>query len=66
MMTRLERESVLRLFPQMHQDDEEDCNWYRASGDMYCLHCGLQYRHHPVEEFFNIDHRLCNGEIVHL
>jgi len=64
MMTRLERESVLRLFPQMHQDNEDD--WHRANGNMYCPHCGLQYRHHPVEEFYNIDHRLCDGTTVHL
>ena len=63
-MTRLEREAVLRLFQQLHQDMEDD--WYRASGNMYCPHCGLEYRYHPIEEFFNIDQRLCNGETVHL
>jgi len=63
-MSSLEREVVLRLFQQMHQDDEDD--WHRASGDMHCEHCGLLYRQHPVEEFFNIDHRLCNGVTVHL
>jgi hypothetical protein len=64
LMTRLEREQVLRLFQQLHQDMDDD--WYRASGEMYCEHCGLQYRNHPIEEFFNIDRRLCNGETVHL
>lgn len=63
-MNKLEREATLRLFQQMHQDIKED--WYRSNGDMYCSHCGIQYRYHPTEEFFNIDRRLCNGYTVHL
>lgn len=60
----LQRDSTLRLFQQLHQGDEDD--WYRASGGMYCDRCGLQYRYHPIEEQYNIDRRLCNGEVVHL
>jgi hypothetical protein len=67
-MNRLERENVLRLFEQLHQND--DAYWRRASGSMYCSICGLQYRHHPpdmetplVNEAY--DNRLCNGTIVH-
>lgn len=63
-MTLLERENVLRLFDQLHQDNEND--WRRSSGNMFCEHCKLQYRHHPVEQFYNTDHRLCNGYTVHL
>lgn len=63
-MTYYERDLVLRLFQQMHQDSEKD--WYRSSGALYCMCCGLQYRYHPTEELFNIDKRLCNGETVHL
>ena len=65
MSKRLEREARLRLFQQMHQDDDQD-NWRRASGQMYCVYCKLQYWMHPVEEIYNVDHRLCNGDIVHL
>lgn len=63
MNTKLLRDVTLRLFQQLHQDDGY---FYRASGSMYCKHCGLQYRYHPVEELHNTDHRLCNGDIVHL
>jgi len=59
----LQRDITLRLFQQLHQTEDE-C--YRASGSMYCTHCGLRYRYHPVEEQYNVDHRLCSGEIVHL
>lgn len=62
-MNAFQQEQTLRLFQQLHQDGDE---WYRASGAMYCVHCGLQYRYHPIEEEYNVDHRLCNGEIVHL
>ncbi len=63
-MTLLQRESILRLFQQLHQDMDDD--WRRASGGVICEHCGLQYRHHPVDNVTNIDRRLCNGETVHL
>lgn len=65
-MTRLEKETRLRLFYPLHQDDSEYEFWYRASGTCVCSICGLQYRDHPTEEYRNIDHRLCNGDIVHL
>ena len=66
---RIEREVRLRLFPQLHQDD--DPVRYRASGDMVCALCGLTYRNHPlfIEYIFwsdPVDHRLCNGDVVHL
>jgi uncharacterized protein YbaR (Trm112 family) len=63
MTPRQQREIRLRLFQQLHQDTGE---WHRASGEMYCKNCGLQYRYHPVEEQYDIDHRLCDGELVHL
>ena len=66
-MTYLEREQILRLFQQMHQDDDV---WYRASGSMYCEICGLQYGYHPIDQTtysdINFDRRLCNGKTVHL
>lgn len=52
----------LRLFPQLHQSDD----WCRASGKMTCQYCGLLYSQHPIEEIYNIDHRLCDGSTVHL
>lgn len=61
---KLEIESRLRLFQQLHQSEDND--WHRANGRMYCELCGMQYSLHPVEENYNIDHRLCNGTIVHL
>ena len=67
---RLEREARLRLFLPIHQNDFS--NWYRASGGSKCNLCGLEYRLHPYsEEFVNFlgekeDHRICNGDIVHL
>jgi hypothetical protein len=76
---RLEREQRLRLFQQLHQSPEhevmvEDFTYRRASGKMKCFHCRLLYREHPhaegggmiSQEGYPIDHRLCNGDIVHL
>ena len=66
---RLQIEERLRLFSQLHQND--DPVWYRSAGGMYCSYCGLTYRQH----FDNLEHpgfdgscdkRLCNGDIVHL
>jgi hypothetical protein len=54
----------------LHQD--YDPNWRRASGNMYCYLCLDQYRKHPYFDeqlgMINhpIDHRLCNGDVVHL
>ena len=53
----------------MHQDD--DPKWRRASGEMYCWLCLEKYRKHPYfdeQTFYGqpIDHRLCNGDVVHL
>lgn len=58
------RDDRLRLFQQMHQDD--DPVWHRSNGSCICTLCGLEYRQHPQEEYINIDHRLCDGRIVHL
>lgn len=58
------REDRLRLFQQLHQDD--DIVWHRSSGACICELCGLEYRQHPQEEYFNVDRRLCDGRIVHL
>lgn len=60
----LDREWRQRLFQPMHQDD--DPHWRRASKDCRCEICGLRYQEHPIEEQYHIDHRLCNGDIVHL
>ena len=63
-------QSTQRLFQMLHQDD--DPNWRRASGNMYCYKCLAQYRGHPLFDeqlgMVNhpIDHRLCNGDVVHL
>lgn len=61
---RLYIEEGQRLFQQLHQHSDED--WHRASGEMTCKYCALKYRQHPLEEMYNIDHRLCQGTIVHL
>jgi hypothetical protein len=58
------RDQRLRLFQQLHQDD--DPVWHRSNGHMKCGLCGLPYRDHPVEEEYNVDHRLCDGRVVHL
>lgn len=68
---RLEREVAMRLFLPLHQDDDVEVNRYRASGEMYCALCTCQYRYHPYYEELTyngepIDHRLCNGDVVHL
>ena len=62
---RLTIESKLRLFQQLHQS-ELTLDWRRASGGVLCDLCGLPYRKHPIEGTTDIDHRLCNGELVHL
>lgn len=70
MLLKHERELVLRLFQQMHQNP--DAYWRRASGKSICTHCGLTYSEHPVDmetPTYNdepVDHRLCDGTIVHL
>jgi hypothetical protein len=61
--------STQRLFQQLHQDD--DPIWHRARGDVYCWLCLQQYRKHPYfdEQTMHghpIDHRLCDGRVVHL
>jgi hypothetical protein len=61
---RLQIEYNQRLFQQLHQSHDED--WHRASGQMLCRYCACLYRQHPIEEMYNIDHRLCNGVVVHL
>mgnify|MGYP001573054053 CR=1 FL=1 len=63
-MNAISRDQRLRLFQQLHQDD--DPVWHRANGGVICQICGLQCRYHPVEEGYNIDHRLCDGRVVHL
>lgn len=59
-----QRDTVLRLFQQLHQDQDDD--WHRASGSMLCPHCGLAYRFHPLNETTEDDRRLCSGVTVHL
>lgn len=66
---KLSREARMRLFQQLHQDDEPE--WRRASGAVICPLCGCEYRHHPYfdEQTMHghpVDHRLCNGDVVHL
>lgn len=65
----LRRENALRLFQSLHQNDDPD--FRRASGAMYCSICGLQYREHPDDDenqyvYDFKDKRLCNGDVVHL
>jgi len=64
-LNNMNKEYALRLFRQLHQS-EDIYDWRRASGEMTCKYCGLLYRQHPIEEVYNIDHRLCDGSIVHL
>ncbi len=54
----------LRLFSQLHQSIDEE--WSRANGAARCDLCGLTYQEHPVEDVYRIDHRLCDGMVVHL
>lgn len=66
---RMAREVQMRLFQQLHQNDEPE--WRRASGSMKCSLCRCEYRYHPlVDEQLGfgepIDHRLCDGDVVHL
>jgi len=66
---RLRREWSLRLFQQMHQNDDPE--WRRASGAARCPLCKLELREHGYDEEhpgFNesFDNRLCTGEVVHL
>jgi hypothetical protein len=61
--------STQRLFEMLHQDD--DPVWRRASGAVICQLCLQPYRKHPMFEertYFGhpVDHRLCNGDVVHL
>lgn len=63
-LRRLLNDQKLRLFQQLHQDDDPE--YYRASGSCKCPICGLEYRDHPEDPIYDIDHRLCNGDIVHL
>jgi hypothetical protein len=65
----LELEARIRLFLPLHQDDDPER--YRANGEMICRLCGHRYHEHPYfdEETCHghpIDHRLCNGDVVHL
>ena len=75
---RIEREKRLRLFQSLHQLPEIDVMisqgmWHRASGRVFCQHCGLTYSYHPIVEewggqMYDIpeDVRLCDGRVVHL
>lgn len=67
---KLGREAKLRLFEQLHQDDETEMR--RASGRMRCGLCCLLYREHPLD-LAGLDDcgaswavRLCDGDLVHL
>ena len=59
----LQRDSALRLFQQLHQDDEPE--WHRAGGGVTCILCGLKYREHYSNDEWD-DKRLCDGRVVHL
>ncbi len=66
---RARREWKLRLFQQLHQNDDPD--WHRSSGGILCELCGLPYRNHLADEehpFYGDGHdkRLCDGRVVHL
>ena len=66
---RLSRESAMRLFEQLHQDDDPE--WRRASGGVICSLCGYEYRYHPYFDErtmhgYPVDYRLCDGDVVHL
>jgi hypothetical protein len=70
-MNILQREQILRLFQQLHQNDFYYEYWRRSSGSMGCEKCGLQYREHLNDEEHphvgdGFDKRICNGDIVHL
>jgi len=74
-MDRLEREARMRLFQQLHQNDDPDLGERRRrpNGKMRCPLCCCQYREHPpfLEEYGwgyggDYDPRLCTGEVVHL
>lgn len=67
---RLDRWARMRLFFPLHQDDDPIRR--RASGEMCCDLCGVQYTYYPYfdEQMFGdngpVDHRLCDGDVVHL
>lgn len=71
---KLERESRMRLFQQLHQDDGPDKGEMRRrpNGELLCRLCGVAYDFHPLFEEerggdnFQTDRRLCDGEVVHL
>ena len=59
-----------RLFQQLHQDDDQE-NRRRADKSCICSLCLEPYWKHPYFDehtFYGhpMDHRLCNGDIVHL
>jgi hypothetical protein len=63
------REIGMRLFLSLHQDDEPE--YRRAGGGVICQLCQCEYRYHSYfdEQTMHgmpIDHRLCNGDVVHL
>ncbi len=66
---RVRKENTLRLFQQLHQND--DFIHRRASGSTLCVCCKLPYRDHPddIEHLYahdSYDKRLCSGDVVHL
>lgn len=71
---KLFRDSSMRPFQPLHQDDIPEDRWRRSDKRMKCLFCGCQYWEHPLFEGYSercidrdiLDHRLCNGDIVHL
>lgn len=70
------RESSMRPFQRLHQNDDPDEGGRRRrpSGQMTCSLCGHQYWEHPVFEDYSercvdpddLDHRLCDGTVVYL
>lgn len=65
----MKENTTQRLFQQLHQDDQP--NYRRASGRCRCIICGEEYRNHPYYDEhtywgYPVDHRICDGDVVHL
>jgi len=45
-------------------DGHVQARWRRASGDCVCETCGREFWRHPYLD--EVDHRLCDGTVVHL
>ena len=49
---KFKRESKMRLFEQLHQNDDPDMDEMRRrpNGEMICRLCGVEYNFHPLFE----------------